>query len=88
MLVKLKTYRLKKEKRAKDGLVTGQANLCESQMINFDLPLWWHRYMTESDNYHGGTFTRRIAALSAAPCNSWDTLYNVNGLSNGIFLQE
>ena len=25
--------------------------------------------MTESDNYHDGTFTRWIAALSAAPCN-------------------
>ena len=32
-------------------------------------PELWYRYMTESDNYHGGTFTRRIAALSAAPCN-------------------
>jgi hypothetical protein len=25
--------------------------------------------MTETDNYHGGTFTRWIAALSAATCN-------------------
>ena len=33
------------------------------------LPELWYRYMTESDNYHGGTFTRRIAALSAATCN-------------------
>jgi hypothetical protein len=30
------------------------------------LPELWYRYMTESDNYHGGTFTRWIAALSAA----------------------
>jgi hypothetical protein len=29
-------------------------------------PELWYRYMTESDNYHGGTFTRWIAALSAA----------------------
>jgi hypothetical protein len=29
----------------------------------------WYRYMTESDNYHGGTLTRWIAALSAATCN-------------------
>ena len=32
-------------------------------------PELWYRYMTESDNYHGGTFTRWIAALSAAPSN-------------------
>ena len=29
----------------------------------------WYRYMPESGNWHGGTFTRWIAALSAAPCN-------------------
>jgi len=33
------------------------------------LPELWYRYMTETDNYHGGTFTRWIAALSAATCN-------------------
>ena len=33
------------------------------------LPELWYRYMTESDNYHDGTFTRWIAALSAATCN-------------------
>ena len=27
----------------------------------------WYRYMPESGNWHGGTFTRWIAALSAAP---------------------
>jgi len=32
-------------------------------------PKLWYRYMTESDNYHGGTLTRWIAALSAATCN-------------------
>ena len=32
-------------------------------------PELWYRYMTESDNYHGGTFTRWITALSAATCN-------------------
>ena len=29
----------------------------------------WYRYMIESDNYHRGTLTRWIAALSAATCN-------------------
>jgi hypothetical protein len=27
----------------------------------------WHRYVPESGNWHDGTFTRWIAALSAAP---------------------
>ncbi len=27
----------------------------------------WYHYMPESGNWHGGTFTRWIAALSAAP---------------------
>jgi len=27
----------------------------------------WYRYMPESGNWHGRTFTRWIAALSAAP---------------------
>ena len=31
------------------------------------LPWEWYRYMPESGNSHGGTFTRWIAALSAAP---------------------
>jgi hypothetical protein len=30
-------------------------------------PGLWHRYMPESGNWHDGTFTRWIAALSAAP---------------------
>jgi len=29
----------------------------------------WHRYLPESGNWQGGTFTRWIAALSAAPQN-------------------
>ena len=31
------------------------------------LPWEWYRYMPESGNWHDGTFTRWIAALSAAP---------------------
>jgi hypothetical protein len=27
----------------------------------------WYHYVPESGNWHDGTFTRRIAALSAAP---------------------
>jgi len=27
----------------------------------------WHHYVPESGNWHDGTFTRWIAALSAAP---------------------
>jgi hypothetical protein len=30
-------------------------------------PKHWHRYVPESGNWHGGTCTRWIAALSAAP---------------------
>ena len=30
-------------------------------------PEQWHRYVPELDNWHDGTFTRWIAALSAAP---------------------
>jgi hypothetical protein len=32
-------------------------------------PALWDRYMTESDNHHGRTSTRRIAALSTPTCN-------------------
>ena len=34
------------------------------------LPELWYHYMIESDNYHGGSSTRWIAALLAAPCNN------------------
>ena len=27
----------------------------------------WYRYVPESGNWHGGTLTRRMVALSAAP---------------------
>ena len=27
----------------------------------------WYRYVPESGNWHGGTLTRRLVALSAAP---------------------
>jgi hypothetical protein len=30
-------------------------------------PEHWHRYVPETGNWHGGTYTRWIAALSAAP---------------------
>jgi hypothetical protein len=32
-------------------------------------PELWYRYISESENCHDGTFTRWIAALSAATCN-------------------
>jgi hypothetical protein len=32
-------------------------------------PELWYRHMTESDNYHDGTFTRWTAAMWAAACN-------------------
>jgi hypothetical protein len=44
-----------------------------TQWTGIYIPELWYRYMIESDNYHGGTFTRWIAALSAAT-------YNVQGL--------
>jgi hypothetical protein len=48
---------------------TGSRDVYATQWTGSYLPELWYRYMTESDNYHGGTFTRWIAALSAAPCN-------------------
>ena len=46
---------------------TGSQDVYTTQWTGSYLPELWYRYMTESDNYHGGTFTRWIAALSAAP---------------------
>ena len=48
---------------------TGSRVVYATQWTESYLPELWYRYMTESDNYHGGTFTRCIAALSAASCN-------------------
>jgi len=48
---------------------TGSRDVYATQWTGSHLPELWYRYMTESDNYHGGTFTRWIAALSAATCN-------------------
>ena len=48
---------------------TGSRDVYATQWTGRYRPELWYRYMTESDNYHGGTFTRRIAALSAATCN-------------------
>jgi hypothetical protein len=48
---------------------TGSQGVYATQWTGSYLPELWYRYMTESDNYHGGTFTRWIAALSAATCN-------------------
>jgi len=48
---------------------TGSRDVYTTQWTGSYLPELWYRYMTESDNYHGGTSTRRIAALSAATCN-------------------
>ena len=47
----------------------GSQGVYTTQWTGSYLPELWYRYMTESDNYHGGTFTRWIAALSAATCN-------------------
>ena len=47
----------------------GSRDVYATQWTGSYLPELWYRYMTETDNYHGGTFTRWIAALSAAPCN-------------------
>ena len=46
---------------------TGSRVVYTTQWTGSYFPELWYRYMTESDNYHGGTFTRWIAALSAAP---------------------
>jgi hypothetical protein len=48
---------------------TGSRVVYTTQWTESYLPELWYRYMTESDNYHDGTSTRWIAALSAAPCN-------------------
>jgi hypothetical protein len=48
---------------------TGSRDVYTTQWTGSYLPELWYRYMTESDNYHGGTLTRWIAALSAATCN-------------------
>jgi hypothetical protein len=48
---------------------TSSQDVYTTQWTGSYLPELWYRYMIESDNYHGGTFTRRTAALSAAPCN-------------------
>ena len=48
---------------------TGSQDVYATQWTGSYLPELWYRYMTETDNYHGGTFTRWIAALSAATCN-------------------
>ena len=45
---------------------TGSQDVYATQWTGSCLPELWYRYMTETDNYHGGTFTRWIAALSAA----------------------
>ncbi|UCD80943.1 MAG: hypothetical protein JSW26_05810, partial [Desulfobacterales bacterium] len=44
----------------------GSRDVYTTQWTGSYPPELWYRYMTESDNYHGGTFTRWIAALSAA----------------------
>jgi hypothetical protein len=51
---------------------TGSRVVYATQWTGSYLPEPWYRYMTESDNYHGGTLTHWIAALSAAPCNIGD----------------
>ena len=47
----------------------GSQGVYATQWTGSYLPELWYRYMTESDNYHDGPFTRWIAALSAAPRN-------------------
>ena len=45
----------------------GSQGVYATQWTGSCLPELWYHYMTESDNCHGGSFTRWIAALSAAP---------------------
>jgi len=47
----------------------GSQGVYATQWTGSHLPELWYRYMTDTDNYHDGIFTRWIAALSAAPCN-------------------
>jgi hypothetical protein len=42
----------------------------------------WHHYVPESGNWHDGTFTRWIAALSAAP----NPFLHIRQYSNRIWL--
>src|SRR4030042_724137 len=53
----------------------GSQGVYATQWSGSRLPELWYPYMTESDNYHDGTFTRWIAALSAAPCNIKVNIY-------------
>ena len=45
----------------------GSQGVYATQWTGSYLPELWYHYMTETDNYHGGSFTRWFAALSAAP---------------------
>ncbi len=47
-------------------LPAGSRGVYPTQWTESHLPELWYRYMTESDNCHGGSFTRWTAALSAA----------------------
>ena len=47
-------------------LPAGSRGVYTTPWTGSHLPELWNRYMTESDNCHGGSFTRWTAALSAA----------------------
>ena len=47
-------------------------------------PGLWHRYMPESGNWHDGTFTRWIAALSVAPHPFYPKIVLVNEIRTQI----
>ncbi len=55
----------------------GSQGVCTAHWTGSYLLGLWYRYMNEPDNYHGGIFTRWIAALTAANCND-----RVNPMSN------
>jgi hypothetical protein len=42
---------------------TGSRGVYATQWTGGYPPELWYRYMTESDNYHDGTFTRWICSL-------------------------
>jgi hypothetical protein len=44
----------------------------------------WHRYVPESGNWHDGTFTRWIAALSAAPNSCCHKKYSLRHPRYGV----
>jgi hypothetical protein len=46
----------------------------------------WYRYVTESGNWHGGTLTRWMAALSAAPLSLISSAVETSYEKQSLFL--